>query len=255
MRTGNPALNDNVFLDARKQSIGHSGSMTIDGTVSKSTILLFLVMGTAYFSWQASFPSQTYGDAVAPMFAPSAFLWGGMIGGLVFALITIFKKTWAPVTAPIYAVFEGAFLGALSASFELRYPGIVTQAVFGTFGVFLALLMVYRSGMIAVTDNFRLGVAAATGGIFIVYMATMLLGFFGINIPYIHGSGIVGIGFSVFVIVIASMNLVLDFDFIENGEKMGAPKYMEWYAAFGLLVTLIWLYIEILHLLAKLRER
>ena len=137
----------------------------------------------------------------------------------------------------------------------MRYPGIVIQAVLGTFGTLFALLMAYRSGMIRATENFKLGVAAATGGIFLVYMLSMVLGFFGINIPFIHDSGPIGIGVSLFVVVVASLNLVLDFDFIENGESMGAPKYMEWYAAFGLLVTLIWLYIELLRLLAKLRDR
>jgi uncharacterized YccA/Bax inhibitor family protein len=138
---------------------------------------------------------------------------------------------------------------------ELKYPGIAFQAITLTFGTLFALLAVYKSGLINVTENFKLGVAAATGGIFLVYLASFVMGFFGVSMPYIHGSGLMGIGFSVFVIIIAALNLVLDFDFIEEGAKRGAPRYMEWYAAFGLLVTLVWLYIEILRLLSKLRSR
>ena len=171
---------------------------------------------------------------------------GGAIGGFILAMVTIFKKTWAPVTAPLYALVEGFFLGSISAMYELRFDGIVFQAVMLTFGTLFALLMAYRSGLIKATENFKLGVIAATGGIALVYLATIVLGFFGINIPLIHESGIVGIGFSLFVIVIAALNLVLDFDFIENGVEQGAPKYMEWYGAFGLMVTLVWLYIEFL---------
>jgi uncharacterized YccA/Bax inhibitor family protein len=158
-------------------------------------------------------------------------------------------------TAPIYALLEGLFLGGISAIFEAQYPGIVIQAVSLTFGTLFCLLLAYRSGIIKVTENFKLGVAAATGGIALIYLATLVLGLFGVRMPFIHESGLIGIGFSLFVVVIAALNLVLDFDFIESGAKSGAPKYMEWYAAFGLMVTLIWLYIEILRLLAKLRSR
>jgi uncharacterized YccA/Bax inhibitor family protein len=167
----------------------------------------------------------------------------------------VFKKNWAIVTAPLYAVLEGLVLGGLSATFEARFPGIVIQAVGLTFGTLFALLLAYKSGVIKATENFKLGVVAATGGIALVYLAGFVLGFFGVSIPYIHGSGTIGILFSLVVVVIAALNLVLDFDFIESGAASGAPKYMEWYAAFGLLVTLIWLYLEILRLLAKLRSR
>jgi uncharacterized YccA/Bax inhibitor family protein len=169
-------------------------------------------------------------------------------------MVTIFKKTWSPVTAPIYAVCEGAFLGGISAMFEMQYPGIVFQAIVGTFGTLFALLAAYRSGLIKATENFKLGVVAATGGIAFIYILSIILGLFKIQIPYIHESGTIGILFSVFVVIIAALNLVLDFDFIENGERVGAPKYMEWYAAFGLLVTLVWLYLEMLRLLTKLRS-
>jgi len=179
----------------------------------------------------------------------------GAIGGFVVALITIFNKTWSPFTAPVYAILEGLFLGGLSSFMERFYPGIVIQAVALTFGVLFCLLAAYRSGLIKATENFKLGIVAATGSIFLIYMVTFVLGIFGVSIPYIHGSGWIGIGFSMAVVVIAALNLVLDFDFIENGAEAGAPKFMEWYAAFGLVVTLVWLYIEILRLLAKLSSR
>ena len=180
---------------------------------------------------------------------------GGAIGGFVVALITVFKKTWSPITAPIYALLEGLFIGCISSTFEARYPGIVIQAVGLTFGTLFGLLVAYKTGIIKATENFKLGVVAATGGIALIYFVSIILGFLGIGVPFIHESGLLGIGFSLFVVVIAALNLVLDFDFIEHGAEQGAPKYMEWYAAFGLMVTLVWLYIEILRLLAKLRDR
>ena len=244
MRTSNPALNDQTF----ERTSPYSGEvMTINGTVHRTAALLFLVVCGAAYTWSLT---QTRGAAAA---AP--WMVGGALGGLVFAFVTIFKKNWAPITAPMYAVLEGLFLGALSATFAARYHGIVFQAVFLTFGTLFALLLAYRTGLIRVTANFRLGVFAATGGIFLVYLVSWLMSLFGVNIPYIHQSGWIGIGFSLFVVVIAALNLVLDFDFIEQGATHSAPKYMEWYAAFGLMVTLIWLYVEILRLLAKLRDR
>jgi uncharacterized YccA/Bax inhibitor family protein len=180
----------------------------------------------------------------------------GAIGGLVVAIVTIFKKEWSPVTAPLYAVLEGLFIGAVSAMFELRFPGIVMQAAGLTFGTLGALLLAYRSGLIRATENFKLGVVAATGGIALLYLANIGMRLFGFEgMGFIHESSWIGIAFSGFVVVIAALNLVLDFDFIEQGVEHGAPKYMEWYAAFGLLVTLIWLYLEILRLLAKLQSR
>jgi uncharacterized YccA/Bax inhibitor family protein len=179
----------------------------------------------------------------------------GAIGGFITAMVTIFKKTWSPVTAPLYALLEGLVLGAISALLEKVYPGIAIQAVGLTFGVLFCLLFAYSSRMIRVTAKFRLGVVAATGAIAVTYLVDMVLHFFGIQIPFIHQSGFWGIAFSVVVVIIASLNLVLDFDFIESGTQSGAPKYMEWYGAFGLMVTLIWLYLEILRLLSKLRDR
>lgn len=246
-RTGNPTLNSQTFSGLSPTA----EAMTIQGTVNKSFLLLILCVASAAWLW-----SQVYG-AVEPSQLGTLQLWmiGGALGGFIMALVTVFKKSWAMVTAPLYALLEGLFLGGLSAMLEFQYPGIVIQAVGLTFGTLFCLLLAYTSGLVRATENFKLGIVAATGGIFLVYMASFVLGFFGINIPFIFGNGLIGIGFSLFVVVIAALNLVLDFDFIENGAAHGAPKYMEWYAAFGLMVTLIWLYIEILRLLTKLRSR
>jgi uncharacterized YccA/Bax inhibitor family protein len=247
MRTANPALNAKTFTDL--PSIADpSRAMTIQGTVNKTLLMLVLLLLPAAWVWRQFFATGTP-QAIMP------WLYVGIIGGFIVAIITIFKKQWSPVTAPLYSVLEGLAIGGISAFFEARFPGIVIQAVALTFGTLLCLLLVYKSGIIKVTANFRLGVVAATGGIAVIYVITIVLGFFGIRMPYIHESGIIGIGFSVFVVIIAALNLVLDFDFIENGASSGAPKFMEWYAAFGLMVTLIWLYLEILRLLAKISSR
>ena len=247
IRTANPALKESVFTDAVRGP--RTETMTINGTVNRTGFLILLVIAAAWFSWTRSAPGPN--GAIAPN--PLIFI--GAIGGFIVALITVFKKTFAPVTAPIYAVLEGLFLGGLSAMFEARFPGIAAQATFGTIGVLGGLLLAYRTGIIKATENFKLGVFAATAGIALLYLVSMVMGFFGSSIGFIHQATPMGIGFSVFVVIIAALNLVLDFDFIENGAAMGAPKYMEWYAAFGLLVTLVWLYIEILRLLSKLRSR
>ena len=247
IRTANPALKESVFTDAVRGP--RTETMTINGTVNRTGFLILLVIAAAWFSWTRSGPGPN--GAIAPN--PLIFI--GAIGGFIVALITVFKKTFAPVTAPIYAVLEGLFLGGLSAMFEARFPGIAAQATFGTIGVLGGLLLAYRTGIIKATENFKLGVFAATAGIALLYLVSMVMGFFGSSIGFIHQATPMGIGFSVFVVIIAALNLVLDFDFIENGAAMGAPKYMEWYAAFGLLVTLVWLYIEILRLLSKLRSR
>ncbi|HLM53053.1 MAG TPA: Bax inhibitor-1/YccA family protein [Pseudoxanthomonas sp.] len=253
MRSGNPALKESTFLDLGSGTVvsRDGGAMTLNGTVNKTGALLLMSLLTAAFAWS----QVEFGVDGRPQPGFGVYLWGGLIGGFVLALVTIFKKTWAPVTAPLYALVEGFFLGAVSAMYNHMYNGIVLQAVMLTFGTLFALLFAYRSGLIKVTDNFRLGVVAATGGIALVYLATIVLNMFGSGIPLIHESGIVGIGFSLFVIIIASLNLVLDFDFIESGVEQGAPKYMEWYGAFGLMVTLVWLYLEFLRLLAKLNQR
>ena len=243
MRSGNPALTANTFETF--QGVSDDQVMTIGGTVNKTALSLLILMVTASFVWNRG--------------AADPSLWTltlvGVIGGLVVAMATVFKQTWAPFTTPFYAGLQGLALGGISVVFETTYPGIVSQAVFLTFGTLGALLAAYRSGVIRATENFKLGVVAATGGIALLYFLSFVLGFFGMSVPLIHSSGTFGILFSVFVVVIAALNLVLDFDFIEQGAERRAPKHMEWYGAFGLLVTLVWLYLEILRLLAKLQSR
>jgi uncharacterized YccA/Bax inhibitor family protein len=215
----------------------------LEGTVNRSFILILLLLLAGSLTW------YFIGSAFTGM-----LILGGAITGFVLALVTVFKPTSSHVTAPFYAIAEGLFLGGISALFENAYNGIVFQAIALTIGVFLCLLVAYRTGFIKATENFKLGIVAATGGIALIYLVSMIMGFFGTTIPYIHESGPIGIGFSAIVVIIAALNLVLDFDFIEKGVESGAPKYMEWYAAFGLLVTLVWLYMSILRLLAKLRD-
>ena len=252
MKTSNPALSDKTFQGLNGTQYGGlidaANRMTLSGTVNKTALLLICALATAGWTWSLFMRSRDF-SSVAPL------MMVGLFGGLIFALVTSFKKEWSPVTAPIYALLEGLVLGGLSAAMDLRYPGIGIEAVSLTFGTLFVLLLAYRSGLIKVTQKFRLGVIAATGGIFFFYLAQMLLGFFGIQFVSINGSGIVGIGFSLIVVAVAALNLVLDFDFIEQGVQAGAPKYMEWYGAFGIMVTLVWLYIEILRLLSKLRSR
>lgn len=262
MRTSNPALNEDVFSDAAR---GYSASrtMTLEGTVIKTGCLLAILVAGAVYTWV-----QT--DAMAPALTTEAvrrastmtvpqntymFMLVGIVGGAIASLITIFVPRVAPYSAPLYAGLEGLALGGISTIFEYHFPGIAVQAVGLTFGTLAALLLAYSTRLIRATENFKLGVVAATGAICLVYLASFILGFFGIAIPMIHQSGLVGIGFSVVVVAVAALNLVLDFDFIENGVRQGAPKYMEWYGGFGLLTTLVWLYLEVLRLLSKLRDR
>jgi len=253
MRSGNPALKADTFLDAGSGNLvrGGAGTMTLNGTVNKTALLLVLTLVGALFTWSRSAAGIAAGNPAAVM----PWVWGGALGGFVVAMATIFKKTWSPFTAPIYALLEGLFLGAASAMFESRYPGIVIQAVGLTFGTLAALLLAYRSGLVKATENFKLGVVAATGGIALLYLANIGMRLFGFQgMGFIHESSTIGILFSVGVVIVAALNLVLDFDFIEQGVERGAPKYMEWYGAFGLLVTLVWLYLEILRLLGKTRR-
>jgi uncharacterized YccA/Bax inhibitor family protein len=250
MRTGNPALNKKTFEDLAPSATGEV--MSLEGVVNRTAILLLAAVIPAAWVWGRVVRAADPGVALGEL---TGWIVGCLIGGVVLAIATIFRKHWAVVTGPLYAACQGVVLGAISAFMELTYPGIVIQAVAATFGVLLMLLLAYRSGLIKATENFKLGVVAATGGIALIYFVTIGLGFFGVPVPYIHESGWIGIGFSVFVVIIAALNLVLDFDFIEQGVDAGAPSYMEWYAAFGLIVTLFWLYLEILRLLGKLRSR
>lgn len=245
-RSANPALNKNTFTKLKDFS-SSDNIMTIQGTVNKTGILLVLALLSASWVWRQLFTYET------PQM--SLYIMVGVIGGLIAAMVAIFKPTTAPVAAPIYALLEGLFLGGISSVMEARFPGIVIQAVGLTFGILVALLFAYKSGLIKATENFKLGVAAATGGIFLMYMANLILGFFGVSVPFIHDNGLFGICVSGFIVVIAAFNLVLDFDFIEQGAEQRVPKFMEWRAALGLMITLVWLYLEILHLLSKLRSR
>ncbi len=247
MRTSNPALNAKTFTGfGSTTDVAHG--MSIQGTVNKTILLLLIALLAAGWTWNLYYATGN-ADAVKWWVISGAF------GGLVVAIVTIYKKQWASVTAPIYALFEGFLLGGISAIFEAQFPRIVIQAVSLTYGIFFCLLLAYKSRLLQATQNFKLGVVSATGGIALFYLAAFFLGLFGIQIPFIHESGVIGIGFSLIVVIIAALNLVLDFDFIESGAAQGAAKYMEWYAAFGLMVTLIWLYVEILKLLAKIRRR
>lgn len=245
MRKSNPFLQKG-FKNVAGVGLHDSMSMTIQGTVNKTFLLLALLMSTAIFSWNVANNGESN---------LMGLIMFGLIGGLIFSLITIFKPAVAKYTAPIYAMLEGLVLGSLSAIFEISYPGIVINAVLLTVGILFFLLVLYSTRIIKATQKFYLGVTAATMGIGFVYLISFVLGFFGIEVPYLHSNGLIGIGISVFIVIIAALNLVLDFDFIENGSRNGLPKYMEWYGAFGLLVTLVWLYLEILRLLAKLRSR
>ena len=242
LRSGNPVLTKETFNTVSSSS----GKMTIEGTVNKTALSLFLLIGTGYLTF----------NPISP-----AIIFTCGIGGFIVAIVTVFKKQWAPITVPIYAILE-ALLGGISFMYNSLYDGIVTNAIFLTVGILLSLLTAYRSGIIKPTENFKLGIFAVcvcvcTGGIAIVYLVNFIMGFFGssMGIMQIDNASPISIGFSVVVVIIAALNLVLDFDFIEEGAENGAPKYMEWYGAFGLLVTLIWLYLEILRLLAKLNSR
>ena len=239
-RSGNPVLTSNAF----NLKSDYSDKMTIGGTVNKTFLTLMILVGSAYYSW-------TYISITNVLAFPS------VIVAFIVGIITIRKKEWAPVTVPIYGVLQGIFLGIISNMFNTLYDGIVITAISYTLCILFALLSVYRLGIIKPSENFKLGVAAATGGIAILYVVNFVMGIFGSGIPLmdINNSSMYSIGFSVFVIIIASMNLVVDFDFIEEGAEKGAPKFMEWYGAFGLMVTLIWLYLEILKLLAKMNSR
>jgi len=236
-RSGNP-----VFGDKFNQSQGFIGSerMTLDGTVNKTGVLLGLCFFGAIISWNIPNP---------------LLMFGGALVGFGLAMYTSFVPRNAGITAPIYAFLKGLFLGGISLVLEMQYPGIAIQAVGLTFGTLASLLFFYKSGLIKPTENYRLMIFSATFGIMILYLVNFVMSFFGAGIGFIHSNGIFGIGFSLFVVGVAALNLVLDFDFIEQGAENSLPKYMEWYGAFSLMVTLIWLYLEILRLLAKLRSR
>jgi uncharacterized YccA/Bax inhibitor family protein len=246
MATANPAMNEEVYRRAGLAATP-TQAMTVQGTVLKTAILVVILLVTAAYTWALAVAGSTtvaYGLLIA-----------GSLGGFIMAIVTIFRPGWSPVTAPIYAGLEGLVLGGISAVFEAMYPGIVTQALGLSIGVLAVMLFVYGTGIIRATEKFKIGVVAATGAVCLVYLVDMVVSLFGTRLPFIHETGVVGIGFSLVVVVIAALNLILDFDFIEQGVRREAPKYMEWYGGFSLLVTLVWMYLEILRLLSKLAGR
>ena len=235
-RSGNPAFTRNFDSTG---AVPQSERMTLDGAVNKTAILLSLCFGGAFIGWNMP-----------------ALALPGLIIGTILAFVTIFRNpAKAGTTAPFFAGFEGIALGGITVFAEAQYPGIGIQAIGLTFGILASLLFCYKSGIIKTTENFRLMIFSATMGIALLYLVSFIMSFFGSGIGFIHSNGMFGIGFSLFVVGIAALNLVLDFDFIEEGAEQGLPKYMEWYGAFSLMVTLVWLYIEILRLLMKLRSR
>lgn len=259
MLSGNPTLNENTFRNAPggNPAFEKADTMTVQGTVYKTMLLLAITVVCAIFTW---------GTAMKGSSLTTPIMWGGAIGGLIFAIITISKPQWSPNTAIFYAICEGLFLGAISAFYEMSFGtkqtsggvplnGIVVQAVGLTLGVFATMLILYTARIIKVTAKLKAGIMIATGGVMLFYLVAIGLSFFGVGVPLLHSNGPMGIGLSVLIVGIAAFNLLIDFDMIERGAAQGAPKYMEWYGGFALLVTLVWLYLEILRLLSKLRSR
>jgi uncharacterized YccA/Bax inhibitor family protein len=245
-KSGNPTLNEKMFSG---MTVSQTGTMTEKGTVYKFGLMMLLLLASASFTWKAA----AEGKNVMP------WMIGSAIFGLVLAFIMVFKKQWSAFLAPVYALAEGVFVGAISAyynyAFEEIAPGIVMQAVGLTFGVVIAMFALYQFGVIKATQQFKSIVITATAGIAIFYLLSFVLRMFGVQMPLIHDNSTWGIVFSLIVVGIAAMNLILDFDLIEQGSKQGAPKYMEWYGAFALMVTIVWLYLEILRLLSKFAGR
>jgi uncharacterized YccA/Bax inhibitor family protein len=250
-KTSNPVFKERVF---HRDYTSASEVMTVNGTVNKTALMLLLVVASAVFTWNKFFEAVST-NPQAGISAIMPWVVVGGIGGFITVLVTVFRPQSSGISAPIYAVFEGLLLGGISAIFESTYSGIVMRAVALTLAVFAAMLFFYRSGIIKVTQKFMMGVFAATMGIALVYLVSFIAGFFGANLGFLYGNSNFSIGFSLLVVGIAALNLVLDFSFIERAADAGAPKYMEWYGAFGLMVTLIWLYLEILRLLSKLASR
>ncbi len=250
-RTSNPVLNPKAFSGLESTG-AQDNVMTVGGTVGKTAILLVLLLSSASWTWYLV-NSAAAGQSVVQNLAP--WFYGGMIGGLIFAFATIFKKTWAPVTAPLYAICEGLFLGAISGFFDIHQRGIVIQAVAITFGVLACMLAAYMTGVVRVTQKFKMGVIAGTGALCLFYFIIFILQMFGVPTSAMYGAGPLSIGISLIAVVLASLNLALDFDMIDQGALAQAPKYMEWYGAFGLMVTLVWLYIELLRLISKVNSR
>jgi uncharacterized YccA/Bax inhibitor family protein len=238
----NPVMNEKALQGSRTQEgpITYTEKMTVQGAINKSFILFALLLVTAIFGYQTASMPLTI---------------GGAIGGLIVVLVAVFKKEWSPFLAPMYAALEGLFVGGITAMYAAAFEGIIFNAVSLTFALLFLMLFLYKMEIIKVTEKFRSGVIMATGAVLIVYLASWILGMFGIaDMPFLHDGGMLSIGISIVIIGIASLNLLLDFDFFEKGEQHGAPAYMEWFAGMGLLITLVWLYVEILRLLSYLQS-
>ncbi|MBK7409325.1 MAG: Bax inhibitor-1/YccA family protein [Saprospirales bacterium] len=235
--SGNPVLSEDTYR--KSAGVATDEAMTVRGAVQKTFLLTAVLVVVGVWSFMNANPM---------------FIWIGAIGGLIAVLVAVFKKEWSPVLAPVYAALEGLALGAITAIYAAAYDGIVFNAITLTVAILLAMLFLYQTRIIKVTEKFRSGVIMATMGIFLVYLVDIVLSMFHVNVPFLHEGGFMGIGISLFIVGVASLNLLLDFDQFEKGEQYGAPKYMEWFSALGLLVTLVWLYLEILRLLSKLRD-
>jgi len=242
----NPMLNSKTFSGARVMP--GAETMSIEGTANKTGLLLLICLATASWIW-----TQTY-NTIDPTVA-RPWMYGGLFGGLILAFVTIYRPQWAPITSPLYAALEGLALGGISALYATAIPGILVQAVCLTFGTLFVMLLAYRSGVIRATPRFRKVIGIAMGAILLYYVATMVMGLFGVNTSYFNAGGTLGILVSVVIVAVAALRMVLDFDMIARGVQEGAPKAMEWYGAFALVVGLIWLYLEILNLLAKVNRR
>jgi uncharacterized YccA/Bax inhibitor family protein len=246
-QSGNPTLTQKIFDQSIHSEAQLQGTMSAKGAINKFGFLLLMVIGGAVFTWH-----QLYSGQPQTMYG---FMIGGAIGGFICAIAISFKPKWAPFLAPAYGILEGFFIGGISAiinsAFQAKYPNIVMQAVGLTFGVSIAMFLLYNFRIIKATQRFKSIIFTATAGIAIFYLITMVVRMFGVDLPFMYNGSVLGIGISLFVVAIAAMNLILDFDMIEQGAAQGAPKYMEWYGAFGLMVTIVWLYIEILKLLSR----
>jgi uncharacterized YccA/Bax inhibitor family protein len=260
LSSSNPTLKEDTFTKARAAGEGiyspheqpPGGAMSINGTIWKALILGILVAFTFAWTWNMTAPD--YEGQPLVLGTPYMISIAASIAGVIMSIVISLKPTIAPVLAPVFALCEGAFLGVVSAIFEFNYPGIVMQAMLATVAVFVSMLLLYRTGLIKVTDRFRAVVSMGMLAIFFIYLLSFVLSFFGAGVPYIHDASPIGIGFSVIVLIFASLMLLVDFDMIERGAAAGAPPYMEWYGAFALLVTIVWIYLEMLRLLAKLRD-
>lgn len=248
LRTENPTFNERTF-DRLDPALAGGDTMTVNGAITRTVVLLFLAVLGASAVW-----SRAWADPFDPMVMVAMI--GGSIGGLIVAVVIFFKQVWAPILAPVYALVKGLALGGITALFERAYPGIAVQAVGLTALTLFFMLSLYRTGVIKVTQKFMAGVAAATLAVFGMYAVSMVLSLVtGSPLAMLHSNGPFGIAISLVIVAIAALNLVMDFHLIYEGERRGAPKYMEWYGAFALMVTLVWLYIEMLRLLSKLRGR